>query len=74
LGEIVAIARLPFVLAVPARSSEHWDSADESAALIAKDAAFAARRQTKFMDQVSRPFYSGKENISGTTQCVQFIF
>ena len=44
LGEIVAIARPPFVFAVPARASEHWNSADEGAALIAENAAVQTRR------------------------------
>ena len=61
--EIGAIARAPFVLAVPARSNEHGNSADESAVLIAEDAALSARRQTKFVDQVSRPLYPRGENI-----------
>jgi hypothetical protein len=47
LGEIVTIARSPFVPAVPARSSEQWNGADESAALIAEDAAVFARRYEK---------------------------
>ncbi|HLH48880.1 MAG TPA: hypothetical protein VKV96_06030 [Roseiarcus sp.] len=63
LGEIVAIARSPFVLAVPARSREHWNSADESAVLIAEDAAASARRQMKLMDQMSCPSISRLEHI-----------
>jgi hypothetical protein len=44
LGENVAIARAPFVPAVLVRPHKHRDSANESAALIAGDAAFAERR------------------------------
>jgi hypothetical protein len=44
LREIVAVARPPFVLAVPTRSREQWNSADESAALVVENAAASARR------------------------------
>jgi hypothetical protein len=54
-GEFVAIARAPFVFAVAAGSREQWNSADESAALVAEDAAISSRCQTKFVDQGSRP-------------------
>jgi hypothetical protein len=73
-GEIVAIARPPFVFAVPARSREHWNGADECAFLAAREAAASTRREMKLMKQISCPQKSESRNISGTISDVQKYF